>query len=411
MKKQRTKQQEMPGPLEGVKVIEYGVFHAGPGCSAILGDLGADVIKVESGIGDPERYWTSVAGMDLSFENGAGAMFEATNRNKKGIYLDIENAKGREIFDRLVKDADVFLTNLRKSTKKELGIDYAAICRINPKIIHANVSGYGPEGPMSDVGAFDSMGQASTGMMFVTATSEPVVLRLGLLDQATAIAASHAVLTALFVREQKGIGQEVHVSLYSTALWLQQLNVMISNTLSIDPCGPITRDEHSPLRNLFRCKDDRWIMGTHHPEEKYWATFCKVTDKSELIEDPHFTNDAGGPEHFSELIPMFDEIFLTKTRDEWMNIFYEHGLMFCAVKTINEVESDPQAIANKYIVPFDHPVHGRLNIPGYPAHFSECSAGPRSHAPALGEHTDQVLHDLGFTDGEVSELRKEGVVK
>ncbi|MCP4579803.1 MAG: CoA transferase [Deltaproteobacteria bacterium] len=411
MQEQGTKQQDKPGPLEGVKVVEYGVFHAGPGCSAILGDLGADVIKIESGVGDPERYWINVAGMDLSFENGAGAIFEATNRNKKGIYLDIKNAKGREIFNRLVKDADVFLSNLRKSTKTELGIDYAALARINPKIIHANVSGYGPEGPMSDVGAFDSMGQASTGLMFVTGSSEPAGLLLGIVDQATAIAASHAVLAALFARERTGTGQEVHVSLYSTALWLQQLNVMISNTLSIDPCGPISRDEHSPLRNCFRCQDDRWIMGTHHPEEKYWATFCKVMGKSELIDDPRFTNHAGGPDNFSELIPIFDEVFLTKTRDTWMNIFYKHGLMFCSVKTIMEVENDPQAIANNYIVPFDHPVHGRLNIPGYPAHFSECSAGPRSHAPTMGEHTDQVLNAMGFTDEGIFELRKEGVVK
>jgi crotonobetainyl-CoA:carnitine CoA-transferase CaiB-like acyl-CoA transferase len=349
--------------------------------------------------------------MDLAFESGAGAMFEATNRNKKGIYLDIDNNKGRKIFNRLVKDADVFLTNLRKSTKSELGIDYAAISQINPKIIHANVSGYGPEGPMSDVGAFDSMGQASTGMMFVTATSEPAILRLGILDQATAIAASHAVLTALYARERSGIGQEVHVSLYGTALWLQQLNVMISNTLSVDPCGPISRDEHSPLRNSFRCKDGRWIMGTHHPEEKYWATFCEVTNMSELIDNPRFTNHDGGPTNFSELIHIFDKVFATKTRDEWMDIFYNHKLMFCAVKTIQEVETDPQALANNYIVPFEHPVHGRLNIPGYPAHFSACSAGPRSHAPVIGEHTDQILNEMGFSSEEIGELREEGVVK
>lgn len=402
---------DKPGPLDGIKVVEYGVFHAGPGCSAILGDLGADVIKIESGIGDPERYWTNVAGMDLAFENGAGAIFEATNRNKKGIYLDIETSEGRDILNRLVGKADVFLTNLRKSTKSALGIDYEAISQVNPKIIHANVSGYGPEGPMSDVGAFDSMGQASTGMMFVTATPEPAILRLGILDQATAIAASHTVLTALFARERTGKGQEVHVSLYSTALWLQQLNVMISNTLSVDPCGPICRDEHSPLRNCFCCKDGKWIMGTHHPEERYWATFCKVSGKAELVDDPHFTNQAGGPVNYPGLIPIFDEVFATKTRDEWMDIFYENGLMFCAVKTLQEVETDPQAITNNYVVPFDHPVHGRLNIPGYPAHFSEFSAGPRSHAPAIGEHTDQVLGEMGYADEAIRRLREEGVVR
>ncbi len=402
---------DKPGPLEGIRVIEYGVFHAGPGCGAILGDLGADVIKIESGIGDPERYWTRVAGMDLAFEHGTGAMFEVTNRNKKGIYLDIETEKGRGIFNRLVKTADVFLTNLRKSTKSALGIDYPAISRINPNIIHANVSGYGPEGPMSDMGAFDSMGQASTGMMFITASPEPVILRLGILDQATAIAASHAVITALFAKERTGTGQEVHVSLYGTGLWLQQLNVMISNTLSIDPCGPISREEHSPLRNIFQCGDGRWIIGTHHPEEKYWATFCRVTGKPELLDDPHFTTKAGGPDHFSGLIPIFDEVFATKTRDEWMDIFYENKLMFCAVKTIEETRTDPQALVNRYIVPFDHPFLGRLIIPGYPVHFSKYSAGPRSHAPAMGEHTNQILNEIGLSDEEINGLRKEGVVK
>jgi len=152
-------------------------------------------------------------------------------------------------------------------------------------------------------------------------------------------------------------------------------------------------------------------MGTHHPEEKYWVTFCMVTGKEELIDNPHFTNDAGGPVNFTKLMPIFDEVFLTKTRDEWMDIFYDHGLMFCAVKTIQEVEADPQAIANNYVVPFDHPVHGRLNIPGYPVHFSACLAGPRSHAPAVGEHTDQILKALGFSDKEIGELREKGVVK
>jgi crotonobetainyl-CoA:carnitine CoA-transferase CaiB-like acyl-CoA transferase len=142
-----------PMPLEGIKIVEYGVFHAGPGASSILGDLGADVVKIESGLGDPERYWTRLGRIDMSLPNGENIFFQISNRNKKGIYLDIEKEKGRKILHHLVKEADVFLTNLRKSTKAKLGIDYDSLRPVNPQIIHANVSGYGPEGPMKDLGA------------------------------------------------------------------------------------------------------------------------------------------------------------------------------------------------------------------------------------------------------------------
>jgi crotonobetainyl-CoA:carnitine CoA-transferase CaiB-like acyl-CoA transferase len=240
-----------PMPLEGIRVVEYAVFHAGPGASAILGDLGAEVIKIEEGTGDPERYWIAVGGLDLSLPNGESIWFQISNRNKKGIYLDIKKEEGREIFLRLVKDADVFLTNLRKSTKESLGIDYATMARINPRIIHANVSGFGPEGPLSDLGAYDPMGQAQSGMMFATGKEEPALINLGVLDQATAIAASHAILTALFVRERHGVGQEVHVSLYSTGLWLLYSNIVMMGGLSVDPNDGWNRSLNSPLRNRF----------------------------------------------------------------------------------------------------------------------------------------------------------------
>ena len=260
--------QTSPGPLDGIKILEYGVFHAGPGGSAILGDLGADVIKIETESGDPERYWTRVAGLDFATKSGESLMYEVSNRNKRGICLDIQTRRGREIFNRLIRGTDVFLTNLRKSTKQKLGIDYPSIAKINPKVIHANVSGYGPEGPMCDIGAFDPLGQACSGMMFLTGSQEPALIHIGVLDQATAIAASHAIITALLVKERRGIGQEIHVSLYGTALWLQHPNLMLANALSIDPCVTSTRSQHSPLRNSFCCRDGKWIIGTHHPQGK-----------------------------------------------------------------------------------------------------------------------------------------------
>lgn len=399
-----------PRPLEGIKIVEYGVFHAGPGGGAILGDLGAEVIKIEAAGGDPIRYWTSVGKMDITAPNGESLTHEVSNRNKKNICLDIKTDAGREILHRLVKEADVFMTNLRKTTKAKLGVDYQTLSKINPNIIHANVSGYGPEGPMQNIGAFDPLGQACSGMMFVTGSEIPAPIQIGVLDQATAITLSHAIITALLVRERQGISQEVHVSLYGTALWLQHINLMLSSALKIDPCVSGDRNQHSPLRNVFCCKDGGWVMCTHHPEEKYWVRFCEVMGRPDLLENPKFTNEKGQPRNHAELNTLFDQIFLTRTQEEWMIDFRSKELMFAPIQRVMDVEKDPQALLNGYIIPSDYPGLGKINIPGYPVHFSQSRAGIQSCAPQKGEHTDEILRDLGYEVDVIANLKKEGII-
>ena len=319
--------------------------------------------------------------------------------------------RGPEVFERLVGRADVFVTNLRRSTRARIGLDYDAIRRVNARIVYAAVSGYGPEGPMADTGAFDPLGQALSGMMFVTGGAEPALIHLGVLDQATAIALSHAVLTALFQRERTGKGQQVEVSLYGTALWLQYANLMVANLLERDPCVTADRRRHSPLRNRFRCRDGRWILSAHHPDEKYWARFCRAIGRADLLADPRYTDDRGRPCGFEELHRLLDEVFAERSCDEWMGVLLAAGLMCCPVRQIGEVGSDPQAVANGYVVPFEHPLLGPVRIPGYPVHFSAARAGTRSAAPRLGEHTDEVLREIGLSDDEIGQLRAKGAVK
>ena len=400
----------MQSALSDVKVLDLTHYVAGPYCTKLLSDYGADVLKIEKPhTGDGARNAGPFHNDNPHIEKSG--LFLHLNTNKKSITLNLKTTTGIKIFKELVKDVDILVENFSPRVMPELGLDYATLSRVNPRIIHANVSGYGPEGPMRDLGAFDPLGLARSGMMFVTGTREPVLMHLGILDQATAIATSHAILTALFVRERNGIGQEVHVSLYSTGQWLMQPSLMINNILSAEPMVRGDRSEQSPLRNFFHCKDGKWIIGTHHPEEKYWPVFCEATGLPDLIEDPRFADDEARANNCAELVGRFDKVFSTKTRDEWMDIFLSKGLMFCSIQHVSEIKNDPQAIANKYVVDFEDPAMGKLNLPGYPVHFSANRAGTRKLAPGLGEHTVAVLEEIGYTDQEIDELRKQGVIR
>lgn len=390
--------------LDSIRVVECGVFHAGPGAAAILGELGAEVIKVETLSGDPERTWYGLGHINLKAPDSNSMMFEVSNPNKKSICLDIEHAQGRQVFEELIRTADVFITNLRQSTRTRLKIDWPSLARIRPELIYAGISGFGPKGPLSDAGAFDPMAQARSGMMFATGNGEPLVMQLAVLDQAAAISASQAILGALFYRERFGTGQEVHVSLYGTALWLMQSNVTIRGMFSLDPAVLWARENNSPLRNSFLCKDGNWIMGTHHPEERYWKPFCEATGQSRLLDDSRFSDEAGRQQRYPELVAIFDPVFAGKTRDEWMEIFPAYGLMFSPVLRIEDVLCDDQALANGYVRSFEHPVYGEGKAAGFPVHFGRVRTIARKSAPALGEHTRHVLGDLGYTEREIDRL-------
>ncbi len=405
-----TSENDQKFPLQGIIVLEYGVFHAGPGAGAILGDLGAEVVKIEGINGDPARFWTQVGNLNTEMPNGDNATFHYSNRNKRSICLDIKTSQGRGILERLVARADVFLTNVRLSTKKKLGIDYQTLKGLNPRMIHANVSGYGPEGPMADIGAFDPLGLARSGLVFATGSPEPKLMHIGLLDQATSIAASHAIVTALFARERSGVGQEVHVSLYSTGQWLNGIALMINSLLGIDPIVTEDRTVHSPLRNRYICKDGKWLIGTHHPEEKYWSRFCEAIERQDWLSDPRFSDTDGRRTNHAELIELLDRIFKTRTSEEWMKIFVDKGLMFCPVQRVPEIQNDPQALVNRYMVDYQDQELGSFRIAGYPIHFSANSAGTRSLAPSLGQHTSEIMKELGYSEMEIELLKRERVI-
>jgi crotonobetainyl-CoA:carnitine CoA-transferase CaiB-like acyl-CoA transferase len=399
-------------PLAGIKVVEVGVWHAGPGANVVLADLGAEVVKVESLRGEPERHTGKFGNMDTeSLDSGDWTLiFEISNRNKQSVQLDIGSDEGKELLHKLVADADVFLTNLRRDTVGKLGIDYDTLSVINPRLVYARTTGFGPNGPIAGQGAYDTLGQAYSGMLFLAGNDEPTPLSVLVLDQMTAIATSHAIITALLSRSMTGLGQDVHVSLYSSAIWLNYANLMTTSALGMEIDLSWNRKHHGVLRSMFRCADGVWVAGTHHPEDPYWHRFCAAIQRPDLADDPRLTTRVLRADHLPELYDLLDDVFAARTSGEWLKTLGAGGLLFAPVRRFEDVLSDPQAEANDYIVNIEHPRLGAMRVPGYPVTFGKDQVVPYRAAPSLGEHTDAVLAGLGLDDEAIAGLRERKVI-
>ena len=400
-------------PLEGIRVLELGMFHAGPGGGAILGDLGAEVIKLERpGTGDKMRKIMRVGKVDLGLEGDISLWNEAANRNKKSITVDLSKEQGREVVYRLIGKSDVFLTSLRRPAVEKMMMTYPVLSKIQPKLVYAWVSGYGPYGPDRDVGAFDYQGQGRSGLMFSVGEPGmiPLVSQFGIIDQATSVMASHQIITALLMRERLGIGQEVHVSILSSALYLHYINVLMA-LISGYEVPRHQRSTEYALRNYYKCADDRWIIMTITADEDDWLQFCRALGTPELAEDSRFNTVEKRYANSEQFVALLDEIFYTKPRDEWLKVLAQHDLPAGPVNRLLELRDDPQIVQNDYIVDFDHPKLGRIKIPGYPVHFSQAYVGTKSSAPEIGEHTEAVLTDIGgYSMEEIARLRNDGTI-
>jgi crotonobetainyl-CoA:carnitine CoA-transferase CaiB-like acyl-CoA transferase len=403
----------MNRPLEGIRVLDCGIYHAGPGGLAILGDLGAEVIKVEEpGTGDPIRMVTRIGRIPLEIPGGRSIFCEGANRNKKSVAVNLKTRKGQEIVHRLVTHSDVFMTNMRQEAVEAMNIAYPVLREINPRLIYASVSAFGPKGPDRDRGGFDYQGQARSGLMYSMGEVDtpPMVCQFGIIDQATAIMVSHHIITALFMRERTGIGQEVHVSILGSATFLLYFNILIAYMAGFEVPRHRRSTEHA-MRNYYQCGDGRWLMMTLTPPDRHWGPLCQALGHPELENDPRFDTDDKRLENAEPLVNIFDRIFATRPRDEWLKTFAKYDLFCCGVNSVTELANDPQVTENDYLVDFEHPTLGKVKIPGYPVHFSETFAKTTRAAPELGEHTEEVLIELGgYTREELTVFRDEGVL-
>ena len=403
----------MAMPLDGMRVIDWTIWQQGPVCSTMLGDLGADVIKVEERVGgDPGRGMAKMSGIDMS--DKPNFYFEANNRNKRGITVDLKKPEGREIIYRLVETADVFVQNFRKGVAERLGLGYAELRRRNPRLIYATATGYGPEGPESGDPSFDQLGLARSGIMLACGEPEmpPLAIAGGIADQMGAIMLAYGVMAALLARERFGVGQEVDGSHLGSMMALQGLSVSARLMWGFAIPRMPRKFQANPLWNHYQCQDGRWIcLGMLQPD-RYWAQFCRVVGRPELATDERFADLRVRAANAGAAIEILDEVFAGKPLAEWLRILRAGGdFIFCQVNAVDDLPNDPQVTANDYVVDFDHPRHGATQVIGLPVRLSATPGSIRLPAPEFGEHTEQILTEtLGYTWEQVAALKEREVI-
>jgi crotonobetainyl-CoA:carnitine CoA-transferase CaiB-like acyl-CoA transferase len=400
----------MDAPLKGIRVIDWTIWQQGPVATTMLADMGAEVIRIEErDKGDPGRGVFAIGGAAATHN----FYFEANNRHKQSFTLDLTKPEAREIVYRLVAKSDVFVQNFRKGVAARLGLSYRDLSAHNPKLVYASASGYGPEGPDSGEPSFDYLAQARSGIMNTGPADikDPIYLTGGIADQMGAIMLAYGVTMALVARERYGVGQEVNASHLGSMIALQGLNVSSRTFLGHEFQRNAREEAFNPLWNHYKCGDGKWIC-FGMIQDRYWKDFCVALGIQELIEDPRFNQMKARGKNRRELIAILDQVLVTKTRDEWMYILKHGGdFIYTVVNSIDDLPSDPQVLANGYVVDYDHPELGKKQLVGVPVILSKTPGDARGRAPELGENTELILTELlGYSWEDVAKLREQGVI-
>jgi formyl-CoA transferase len=390
-------------------VLEVANWLAAPAGCALLADFGADVVKVEPAGGDAYRgYRPQAAGYQLSFNVG----FELDNRGKRGMTLNLDQPRAREIIYRLVRGTDVFVTNLIPGRRERYGLTYDELIGHRPDLVYASVTGYGSDGPDRDRPGYDYAAfWARSGIMGLMGepTAPPAPQRPGMGDHTTALLVSGSVAMALLHRQRTGQGQEVDVSLQNTGMWV--LGVDVQATLVGADADRLSRlSVPNPLWNSYRTSDGRWLMLVMLVSDMYWPGFCQAIGREELETDPRFATFERRHENREELVALLDDRFAERTLDEWAPSLDEYRCIWAPAQTVREAVTDPQSQARRAFAKIDHPVAGEMELVDTPVKFSKAWVGARGPAPELGQHTEEVLIEAGYDWDEIAKLRDEAVI-
>ena len=399
----------MPQPLEGLLVLDWTIWQQGSVASAMLGDMGARVIKIEQrGSGDPGRYLAGAGGVDTS--ETPNWYFEANNRNKESITVDLKKPEGLEVVLELAEKADIFVQNYRHGVAARLGLGYEKLKERNPRIIYASATGYGPIGDEAAEPSFDHLGLARSGIMNAAGEPDmpPLAVTGGIADQRGAIMLAYGILNAIVARERFGIGQEVNTSHLGSMTFLQGLSVSMKLMAGIAMPRTFRAKPGNPLWNQYRCADDQWLALAMLQADRYWPDFARVIGHPELTEDERFADMTARTIHAEECVAIIDAAFASQPRAEWLRRLKEDAgdFIYTVVNSVEDLPEYPQVIANDYIVEMDHPQHGPTKMVGVPVGLSETPGSLRRAAPELGQDTELVLMDvLGWDWDRIEALR------
>jgi crotonobetainyl-CoA:carnitine CoA-transferase CaiB-like acyl-CoA transferase len=393
----------MLGLLSGARILDLSHMLAGPFGSMMMGDLGAEVIKIEPPGGDPMRR------MGPHFLAGESAYYLSTNRNKKSVTLDLRTQRGRAVFYDLVRVSDVVYDNFRPGVTRKLQVDYATLKRINPRIICCSISGFGQSGPYRDRPAFDIALQALSGAMSITGSGdEPTRMGIPMGDLAGGMYAAFAIAAALYQREKTGEGCCIDIALLDCLVSLLTYVAQYYFHDGIVP-GPMGTQHMSVVPyQTFKTKDGHIVIAAF--TEKFWQGLCRALDLTRLIDDPRFVNNDARREHKSELIPILAAAFLTRTTSEWMARLEEESVPSGAIQTLDRVLADPQIAARQMKVNVEHPAIGDLPMLGVPVKVENVT--PKlAPPPLLSEHTESVLTELlRYSAEDIARLREEKAI-
>ncbi|WP_028998631.1 CaiB/BaiF CoA transferase family protein [Azohydromonas australica] len=393
-----------PLPLAGVRVLDVSQVMAGPYACMLLGDLGADVVKIEPpGTGDQTR---GAMGFKLKGNDSLG--FINLNRNKRSIAINLKSEAGKEVMRRLVAEADVLVENYRPGVLKKLGFGYDACREINPRLVYASISGFGQSGPWSDRPGFDLMAQAMSGVMSVTGhpDSPPVKAGVPVADIGCGMLAVYGILGAYIGAQKSGEGQYVDASLFDTALAFSVWDVCDYWGTGRVPEPVGTANKMSAPYQAVACADGHFVMGANN--QKLWLRLCQVIQRPDLASDDRFADIAGRLRNRPALIEDLEKTFRTRSKDYWVETLLEVGIPAGPILNYAEAFDSDHAKARGMRMEIDHPVEGRVPNIGFPVKLSGTPPQVRRHPPLLGEHTDEVLTELGISGAERAALAQQG---
>lgn len=405
----------MSGPLAGVRILDLTIWMQSFGTS-MLGDMGAEVIKIESfPKGDPVRGMQELRiGFDYA-ESPVNPLLQVTSRSKKSIAVDLHQPGARDVVYRLARECDVFASNLRSRSLNQWGLDFPSLKAANPRIIYVLDSGWGAKGPDKDAAGMDIAVQARGGVMSMMVTGEdappPPCAVSGLADKVGALQLAYAITLALFAREKTGLGQEVHVSLLGGQVTVGATFIQQYLLTGHEPMRPSHSKMPNPLRNSFPTKDGRWIAFNLTQADRHWPNFCRALGLEPLIADPRFNSMQKRRDRSEELVALLDAAFRTKTKDQWLQVLPGYDLVFGPVQNYVEVARDPQVLENEYITTIEHPAMGPMPVPGIPVQLYGTPGKIQGPAPEFGQHTEEVLRELGgYSWEELARLKDNGII-